>query len=146
MQNFFNRNRSKSVRLPYSGRRTRVYAAATAQGGKYPLGKQQGKGKQSNKMALLLLFKTLRPLNEASTRCSRSLGMAIQNGTLANAQIQALIIIYKKSILPKLIFGMAAFATTKQEDESFEKIVRQIIRNFANLPISTAKVALYMSL
>ena len=38
---------------------------------------------------------------------------------------------------------MAAFATTKQEDESFEKIVRQIIRNFANLPISTPKVALY---
>ena len=38
---------------------------------------------------------------------------------------------------------MAPFATTKQEDESFEKIVRQIIRNFANLPISTPKVALY---
>ena len=72
-----------------------------------------------------------------------ALGLTLQNGTLANAQIQALIIIYKKSILPKLIFGMAAFATTKQEDESFEKIVRQIIRNFANLPISTPKVALY---
>ena len=72
-----------------------------------------------------------------------ALGLTIQNGTLANAQIQAMIIIYKKSILPKLIFGLAAFATTKQEDERFEKIVRKIIRNFANLPNSTPKVVLY---
>ena len=42
-----------------------------------------------------------------------ALGLTIQNGTLANAQIQAMIIIYKKSILTKLIFGMAAFAINK---------------------------------
>ena len=71
-----------------------------------------------------------------------TLGLTIQNGTLLNAQIQALIIIYNKCILPKLIFGMATFATTKQ-DESLGKIVRQIIRNFGNLPISTPRVRLY---
>eukprot|EP00112_Aurelia_sp_Birch-Aquarium-sp1_P009489 Seg208.12 transcript_id=Seg208.12/GoldUCD/mRNA.D3Y31 product="LINE-1 retrotransposable element ORF2 protein" pseudo=true protein_id=Seg208.12/GoldUCD/D3Y31 len=45
-----------------------------------------------------------------------SLGLTIENETMSSAYMKAMIILYKKRMIPKLLYGMGAFATTKKEE------------------------------
>ena len=71
-----------------------------------------------------------------------SLGLTVENEIMSSAHMNTMIILYKKCVIPKLLYEMGVFAITKKEEEMKELTARKILRNFGNLPQGTPKIAL----
>ena len=54
----------------------------------------------------------------------------------------SMIILYKKSMIQKLLYGISGFHVSKKEEEILEIANRQILRNMGGLPSSTPNTGL----
>lgn len=72
-----------------------------------------------------------------------ALGRNIKDNNFDKMYMISIIILYKKCMISKLIYGLSGFNLTKAENEQIALANRRIIRGMANLPTSTPKAALY---
>ena len=72
-----------------------------------------------------------------------AMGLTLNNSNMGRVYIQSMLIIYRKCFIPKLTYGLIGFHIREKEYESMELISRKVIKNFANLPQCTPKIALY---
>ena len=72
-----------------------------------------------------------------------ALGLTINNSTLSKVSIKSMMILYRSCIIPKIMYGLAAFKITTQQMEKLDITERRIMKSVASLPQSTTKIALY---
>ena len=74
------------------------------------------------------------------------MGMSIQENHMSRIYLRSLLIIYEKSFVQKMLYGISGIPMNKQHWDKLERIDRKVLRNFLNLPSSTPKVSLYNEL
>ena len=71
------------------------------------------------------------------------MGLTIKEANMDKMFMPAILTIYSKYFIPKLLYGLAGVPLKKDEIEHLEMINRKVLRNILNLPCSSPKVALY---
>ena len=88
-------------------------------------------------------------LREKEKECRQmmaSMGLSLNNAHMGRMYIQSMLTIYQKCFIPKILYGLAGFKTTKAELKQLELLNRTIIRNFLHLPQCTPIASLYLEL
>ena len=80
---------------------------------------------------------------EETMKMMAAIGRNIQDNNMDKMYMQSIIILYKKCMLPKLIYGLVGFYLSENEIDKIEKINRKLIRKMGRLPISTTNAVLY---
>ena len=75
-----------------------------------------------------------------------NMGLSVQENNMDRVYIQSLLIIYKKSFVLKLLYGLAGIPIKSKNLDYIELIDRKVLQNFLNLPSCTPKVSLYNEL
>ena len=71
------------------------------------------------------------------------MGLSIKEANMDKMFMPAILAIYTKCFIPKLLYGLAGVPLKQSEIEHLERINRKVLRNILNLPSSSPKIALY---
>ena len=74
------------------------------------------------------------------------MGLSIQENHMGRIYLRSLLIIYEKSFVQKMLYGLSGIPMNKEHWEKLERMDRRVLRNFLNLPSSTPKISLYNEL
>ena len=72
-----------------------------------------------------------------------ALGISLKDNNLDKIYMHRMIILYKKCMISKLLYGLTGFSMTNSEVDKIENVNRKLIRNMRRLSNATPKVELY---
>ena len=74
------------------------------------------------------------------------MGLTIEENHMGRIYLRSLLILYEKSFVQKMLYGLAGIPMNNKHWDKLERIDRRVLRNFLNLPSSAPKVSLYNEL